>query len=525
VLAGSIAFTLGRSRPAWLEADLHGTIVWAFIALHVALWTTVPHAVYANVPLDSVEMHAWGQEWEWGYHKHPPLPAWLTRVATVLAGGSPIGIYLAAQLCMGATFAAAWRLGRELVAPQWAVLATVLLECCLYYNYEATVLNNNTLLYPLWAWAIVCLYLAVQKGRLKHWLGLGACVGLGLLTKYTMGILVLPMMALMALHPAARGAWRRPGPYVAAATALAIASPHLAWAVANDFPTLAYASSRVEKSTGLAGHAINPLRFLAGQGMALLPIPVMAIAVTGLRWKGRVLGPADRFGRDFLAAMVLGPFGLYLLLSMAFNLRLRNVWGCQLWTFAPLALLFFLKLRPEAGRWWRVVAATSTMGVLFAGALVVRTVAGGHAGRAHRELFPGRELARQVEAVWDRYGSGPLPAVAGEGWLAGNVAFYGESGATVYGIVGDVLPPERPADCGWMNDRRLAHSGGVYLWPAEERPNVPSEVRARFPTIEQVETLTLDYPMDDIAPERVGVAVIPVGSATAAAEGQAEARR
>src|SRR5260370_35113132 len=57
------------SRPRLLLAGI--------IGLHVLSWTLLPLLTHPNAPLDVVEGAAWGREWQWGYHKGPPLFAWI----------------------------------------------------------------------------------------------------------------------------------------------------------------------------------------------------------------------------------------------------------------------------------------------------------------------------------------------------------------------------------------------------------------------------------------------------------------
>src|SRR5690606_29053631 len=138
--------------------------------------------------------------------------------------------------------------------------------------------------------------------------------------------------------PAARGrSWR--GPALTALTAAVLFAPHAIWVVRHDFITLRYAVNRAEGESRFIEHLINPLEFVAAQGIALLPLFICATAVLGWRWPTRQINPNDRVTRDYLLAVVLGPFALHLALSLVFGLNLRSMWGAPLWTFAGLALL------------------------------------------------------------------------------------------------------------------------------------------------------------------------------------------
>ncbi len=55
-------------------------IVRAFLAVHVLIWWLLPALLQHNLPLDVIELLAWGREWQIVYYKHPPLPAWILEV-------------------------------------------------------------------------------------------------------------------------------------------------------------------------------------------------------------------------------------------------------------------------------------------------------------------------------------------------------------------------------------------------------------------------------------------------------------
>ena len=62
------------------------TLFWAWCALHVLAWTIGPALMYSSVPRDTLEGITWGQMWQWGYEKHPPLAAWISALFTQVGG-------------------------------------------------------------------------------------------------------------------------------------------------------------------------------------------------------------------------------------------------------------------------------------------------------------------------------------------------------------------------------------------------------------------------------------------------------
>lgn len=492
-------------------------IFWCFALAHLVVWTALPMALYSALPLDSMEMLVWGQQWEWGYEKHPPLPAWIARAATEAAAGSPLGILLASQLCMVTCFWAAWRMGRSLVSPRAALLSAMLLECCLFYNYESTILNNNTVLYVFWSLAILALFRALETDQKRYWAALGVCGGLGMLTKYTFAMLPAVMLVFLVAHPEARRVWKTAGPYLAAAIALAVFSPHIHWSIVNDFPPLHWAAQRAHHDEGAWGRVLNPLEFGLGQLAALFPLVLACWPAAGWLWKFRSLSAADRFRRAYLATVVLAPFVLHLALSAAFNLKLRTIWGSHLWTFAGVLLLFCSRLSTQSHYWRRAFICCAVMAMLAVAARGVRISGNGLPGHAPRELFDGASLARQVEGVWKRQCDEPLSVIAGEVWLAGTASIYGESRAKAYGLPSEPVPPNDRRFLPGLDDRQVRKTGGLFLWNTEEEPagDTLALMRVRFPEIRQVASLEVPYSHSKAAPARIAVALMPAaGRAT-----------
>ena len=269
----------------WL--DRHAArLFWAFISVHVVLWTLLPSLLNANLPLDVIEGFAWGRQFDWGYPKHPPLTRWLGSIAAELSGHGDWAQYLLSQMAVAAAFWAVWRLAASVFSPGRALLAVLLLEGVYYHNFTTPEFNPNVILLAFWALAVLCFWMAHTSsggpGRLVWWLGLGVATCLGLWSKYFMALLMAPLAVLALLDPQFRRHLATPGPYLAAGVALVGLVPHLAWMLESDFATLGYAVDRASKGdeTSLRDHLLRPLRFILEQPVVLLP-PLLMIAAFG----------------------------------------------------------------------------------------------------------------------------------------------------------------------------------------------------------------------------------------------------
>ena len=66
----------------------------SFIGLQAFCWVLVPSLFNANLPLDVIEALSWGREWQWGYHKHPPMKPWLAEGVGALFTYADWSLYL-----------------------------------------------------------------------------------------------------------------------------------------------------------------------------------------------------------------------------------------------------------------------------------------------------------------------------------------------------------------------------------------------------------------------------------------------
>jgi hypothetical protein len=459
---------------------------WAILALHVVLWTVVPSLVLGNAPLDVIEGLAWGRAWELGYHKHPPLFAWLSEATMRLSGDRIWSIYLLSQLCVGITFYSVWRLGlRVLGDPRHALIAVLLLDGVYYYGVPTPEFNPLILQMAFWASIVWLFHRAMIENRSVDWFIVGALAGLDILTRYSSGVLLASLGLFLLLHPRARHLLRGPGPYLALATTIAVAMPHLVWLVGADFPTFGYVLERAPKlEGGLLAHLLPSLKFLGAQLAALASAALLLIVLiwpwrTGDSVEGAgTIVKSSTFDRAYLAAVSIGPVFIAVLASSLLDVGLRSMWGAQMWAFIGLfALAWWLPiLRPAGLRrfagFWALTALTTL--AVFAVIHVVQPV---FSERKKRTTFPGRDLARIVTDRWHAEVSTPLHFVVGKVWVAGNVSVYSPDRPAVFIDGDEKLSP-------WIQAEQIKKYGAVLLWVRRGRdarnPWMRSEWSARF---------------------------------------------
>jgi 4-amino-4-deoxy-L-arabinose transferase-like glycosyltransferase len=485
---------------------------WVFAAIHLVLWTVVPLWIQPNPPLDTVEVVAWGHEWQLGYQKHPPLVAWLAEGARLIGGPSGLWpIYLLGQLCVVTAFWAVWRLGLEVADPPLALAAVLVLEATGRYTWMTLEFNHSLVDLPCFALSALFVYRALVDRRRRWWLAAGAAFGVGVMVKYTILLLGAAMIVFVLSNREARRRAAGPGPYLALGVAALIVLPHAVWLVASGFPTIAYVAERGRSHASVAGRIVNPLDFLGRQLLMLEFLLIALLLLVAWPLRIRSLDAPGRFTRQFLLAIGLGPGLILALVSVVTGMQLRPAWGMPLWSALGVLVLFCLDTRPRPLMLRRAVLACALFGVINVLLALAEGVAGPYVkAKGFRTHFPGRQLAARVVEAWDQRFAAPLPLVAGERWLAGNVAFYAPSRPSVLtgGGLGSATLDETA--CPWTSIADFKSRGGVLVWSADrEGAALPAELRAHFPEAEMLPTLTLPWQTGaPVKPVHIGVAIV-----------------
>src|SRR5262245_58882772 len=201
---------------------------WLFAAVHLTVWTLIPLWCQPNPPLDTVEVAAWGHEWQLGYAKPPPLVAWLAEMARVASGTNGVwALYFLGQLCVVTAFWAVWRLGLEVADPAVALAAVLALEATGRYTWMTFEFNHSLVDLPFFALTALFLYRALTDGRLRWWLAVGVSFGGGLMAKYTILLQGATIAVFLLSSREARRRAAGTGPWMALGVAALLVLPHV----------------------------------------------------------------------------------------------------------------------------------------------------------------------------------------------------------------------------------------------------------------------------------------------------------
>jgi hypothetical protein len=483
----------------------------AFIFALMSLWTILPSLLAQNLPLDSIEVLAWGGEWQAGYHKHPPLYAWLAEIFRIGSWHWPL--FLLSQVMVVFSLFFSWLLARDFLKPAHAFIAVTAMASIHYLTISAIEFNVNVVQYPFWAFSALAFWRAIRSRRLYWWIALGISCGLGIIGKYTFAFLPISMTAFIFLHPDGRRELKTAGPWVAACICVAIITPNIIWNIEQGFPFIAYAMERGKAGEGynFFKNLINLIMFLGVQISAIIPLIILFIVSLRPKLSFKMPG-LDRW---LIITMGIGPVIVYAIMSLVFGIELQSAWGAPLVILSGPFLMAFLN--PRQLYFKRFIKTLTAFVFIFAiGYLICATLVPSLTGSWKRINFPGRDLARVAKDEWSARYDSPLKISIGDVWLAGNIAFYCPQDITPSVYI-DASTKASP----WLNDDLVRLQGAVVAWMSDKRGKSPqalddssmASLARRFPSIEELAPIRLNarWPGGS-APVYVGMAIIPPAS-------------
>ncbi len=385
-----------------------------FAVGHVTVWTLLHTFLYRNLPYDVFEGIAYGKQWEWGYWKHPPLPWWLVDIVRRLTAPHLWGFFLIGELAAVGCFWAIWRLGREMLPPLEALVATVLLDGCIVFNIESKALEHNIVQLPFFGLAGWSLYRAFVAGKNLDWVLAGVWFGLALYAKYTVAILLLPLLVFAVVDPTARRCWATPGPYISMLIFAALVAPHIYWLVANNFTAIAFFGEQAPPLHGVWPVARSTAAYVVNAVLLVVPVFLMFQATMGALWrKPNPPLPAEAFARRYLGVLALGPLVITVVASVLLAREFKSSWSSQFWCFISLYLIVIWRLRVDRESLCRLIAAWAAI----TASLMAAQVASQILVIARSELvdtqFPGDRFAATLLDAWHRKTGKPLFYLAG----------------------------------------------------------------------------------------------------------------
>jgi len=241
-----------RQPPSLAAVLLYGGAAAVVIAIHLATNSTLGFHTDELYYLNS------GNHLAFGYVDFPPIVPLFARLETGLLGVTPWTLRLLPSLLGGflVALSAAYvrRLGGSLRLQGLALIAAIAAPFLLGSNWVFQTVTFDQVTWMVAVYWFLCL---VIDRRPRYWIYLGVTLGIGLEVKYTIAGLILGIVLAVLLTPALRSALRTTYPWIAAAVALLIWAPNLAWQIVEGYPTLAYLTNHQGSGGGPVTYLIE----------------------------------------------------------------------------------------------------------------------------------------------------------------------------------------------------------------------------------------------------------------------------
>ncbi|HSL20236.1 MAG TPA: glycosyltransferase family 39 protein [Vicinamibacterales bacterium] len=234
----------------------------AFVALQLAFVNRY------GIFRDELYYIACAEHLGWGYVDHPPFVALVAWVSRRLFGDSLLAIRLLSALCGGAVLLLTGRLALMLGGDRWsAALAAIGVAIAPVMLFLFHILSMNAWDILWWTATAYVVTRIVKEERPRLWLLAGVFIGLGLETKTSMAFLALGLTVGVLLTRERR--WLRSRHlWIGAAIAAVVAAPHIAWQVANGWPTIEF----IRNASALKNARLTSLQFAGSQLLEMHPV-------------------------------------------------------------------------------------------------------------------------------------------------------------------------------------------------------------------------------------------------------------
>ena len=271
------------SDRSWLRIAWWG--VWLLALYRLAV------IAFGDIPLDVEEAYyySWTAHLEAGYFSKPPLLTWVLAAVAGLLGDSPAIIKSIAVVFYSATALLVYALGARLYDARTGAWAALAFQSLPIVGVLSLFTSTDAPLMLFWTLTLYGFVRALEAGRLSWWLFTGLAAGLGLLSKYTMGALVVSLLLAVLSDARWRPALRSPRLWLGVLLAGLAWSPNLVWLAQHDFMTIGH-TRHITVDIPRVGAWGNLGEFLLGQVGAFGPLMALGLLACVFRaalWRDR----------------------------------------------------------------------------------------------------------------------------------------------------------------------------------------------------------------------------------------------
>ena len=412
--------------------------------LHAVLWTFILVNLKAaqDVHMDVAEAYGWGQQFLWGYGKHPPLSGWVAGVWFRIFPAADWATYALAMATVSTGMVICWLVALRVVDARRAFLVAVMIALYPIFNFKGFKYNPDLLQLVTLPLVVLAFLDAFRK---RNWLSgvwLGLAGALALMTKYWVLTMIGAIGLAALIHPERMKFLASPAPWVAIATMAVAMIPHAVWLADAHFVPLTYAGDTYSLDDKSQVHQLVLGYLLHNAGLLALPVALAALAMALVPPWGRLLlrapsrivtrawarGPNSGVDRSqalnvwlIQAIVAFGPP----LGALAFSIYMKTDWGISLFFLVPLALVAIPTLRVQGAALFNIAAIWLVLSAATLAAspwIAARELA---ANVGNTATYGARsDLARELTQAWHARFASRWAVVAGSMESIQPMVFY-----------------------------------------------------------------------------------------------------
>ncbi|MBX9711890.1 MAG: glycosyltransferase family 39 protein [Xanthobacteraceae bacterium] len=366
---------------------------------------------------DLSEMSIWAQHFAFGY-KHPPLSGWVFGLWFSVFPRTAWAAHLLAVSTITITLAITWRLLRDHLDFNRALLGIASLTLVPLYTFQAIKFNANLVMMPFWAAALLFYLRARRTLRGSDAALAGACLGFAFLGKYWAIYLVAGVFAASFTGATARPFWRSRAPYAMAAAALVVVAPHLVWLLTERGGDTDSFLLSLRSADPFSADVVRSVMFLIGSAADVIaPLLILAALRPNRAAMADTIAPQEE-GRKLALVLLLVPLALPALVNLAMPHRLTPLWTFPNWALLPVVLFGspLLNVPALAATRTALIAAVVTI----ASVIVAPFIGIQHlqdSNEQHRQHW--QQLAREIGKLSDK----PVGFLTGDGEILKGLYF------------------------------------------------------------------------------------------------------
>ena len=383
---------------------------------HLIIWTIIPYFSNKNLPLDVIEALAWGQDFDLGYNKHPPLSAWIPGLLFKIFGNKDWIYYLLSQVFIVISFIFLWKLSSFFLNKKSHILLSILaIEGIAFYTFDTPQFNVNICQIPLWIGTVYFFFKSIKDNKITDWIFLGVFAALGFLTKYIFIYLLISLFFYLIFISAKKKRIN----FNFLNTILIfflITAPHFKWLIQNDFITLYYAFKRGGLNEfNIYNHLLNPIKFLINQIAILLPFLLL---IYFLIKKIKIRLPLNNEKFIFLLFSFLLPFLLILITSIITGSRIRTMWMIPFYSLIGIFFIFLYQDQINLKKIKKFIILLIIFLIVSPTLYSLRSIYSDS-----RTGYEGGKIASQIEKEWKTISNDKISNVGFSEWYAGNLSY------------------------------------------------------------------------------------------------------